>query len=56
MPFDLGKAWLNFLKFRLPVDVYKKVLVNVHKKVIPQISDPLQLADFMTDSYNLGGH
>ncbi|KAH9534189.1 hypothetical protein CY35_18G093800 [Sphagnum magellanicum] len=51
----LSKAWLSFLKLPLPLDIYKKVLAQLHKRVIPFLSNPILLSDFLTSSYNVGG-
>ena len=35
--------------------VYKLVLAAISKRIFPILSNPAILADFLTDSYNLGG-
>jgi U3 small nucleolar RNA-associated protein 19 len=35
--------------------MYKRVLLHLHERVIPQMSNPLLLADFLTASYSIGG-
>ncbi|PIK50120.1 putative nucleolar complex protein 4-like [Apostichopus japonicus] len=50
-----GNAWLTFLKLKLPSKVYKRVLVLLHEKVMPHMSSPVLLTDFLTSSYNVGG-
>ncbi|XP_013379671.1 nucleolar complex protein 4 homolog [Lingula anatina] len=47
--------WLEFLRKRLPTSLYKKVLVILHDKVMPYMTSPLLLSDFLTESYNIGG-
>ncbi|KAK9164901.1 hypothetical protein Scep_000092 [Stephania cephalantha] len=49
------KAWLAFLRLPLPLDLYKEVLVNLHQMVIPHLSNPILLCDFLTRSYDIGG-
>ncbi|KAL0913362.1 hypothetical protein M5K25_016815 [Dendrobium thyrsiflorum] len=49
------KAWLSFLKLPLPLDVYKEVLATLHQNVIPYMSNPAILCDFLTRSYDIGG-
>ncbi|KAJ4811752.1 Nucleolar complex protein 4 [Rhynchospora pubera] len=49
------KAWLSFLKLPLPLDVYKEVLATLHQNVIPCMSNPAILCDFLTRSYDIGG-
>ncbi|KAJ8570966.1 hypothetical protein K7X08_037938 [Anisodus acutangulus] len=55
MKLKFTKAWISFLRLSLPVDVYKEVLVNLHQIVIPYLSNPLMLCDFLTRSYDIGG-
>ncbi|XP_065866887.1 protein NUCLEOLAR COMPLEX ASSOCIATED 4 isoform X2 [Euphorbia lathyris] len=55
MKLKFTKAWISFLRLSLPVDVYKEVLVTLHQAVIPFISNPLMLCDFLTRSYDIGG-
>ncbi|XP_028550319.1 nucleolar complex protein 4 homolog isoform X2 [Dendrobium catenatum] len=49
------KAWLSFLKLSLPLDVYKEVLATLHQNVIPYMSNPAILCDFLIRSYDIGG-
>ncbi|CAD6234425.1 unnamed protein product [Miscanthus lutarioriparius] len=49
------KAWLSFLKLPLSLDVYKEVLASIHQNVIPSMSNPSILCDFLTRSYDIGG-
>ncbi|KAJ4889135.1 CCAAT-binding factor [Raphanus sativus] len=39
----------------LPLDVYKEVLASIHQTVIPHLSNPAMLCDFLTKSYDIGG-
>ncbi|XP_009790347.1 protein NUCLEOLAR COMPLEX ASSOCIATED 4 [Nicotiana sylvestris] len=55
MKLKFTKAWISFLRLPLPIDVYKEVLVNLHQIVIPYLSNPLMLCDFLTRSYDIGG-
>ncbi|CAL5069618.1 unnamed protein product [Urochloa decumbens] len=55
LKLKLTKAWLSFLKLPLPLDVYKEVLASIHQNVIPSISNPAILCDFLTRSYDIGG-
>ncbi|XP_057868416.1 protein NUCLEOLAR COMPLEX ASSOCIATED 4 isoform X2 [Cryptomeria japonica] len=55
MRSKMSKAWMSFLKLPLPVEVYKKVLANLHKTVVPYLSTPILLSDFLTRSYDIGG-
>ncbi|XP_020597782.1 nucleolar complex protein 4 homolog [Phalaenopsis equestris] len=49
------KAWLSFLGLPLPLDIYKEVLATLHLNVIPYMSNPAMLCDFLTRSYDIGG-
>eukprot|EP00455_Lapot_gusevi_P042590 TRINITY_DN5067_c0_g1_i6.p1 TRINITY_DN5067_c0_g1~~TRINITY_DN5067_c0_g1_i6.p1 ORF type:complete len:688 (+),score=207.95 TRINITY_DN5067_c0_g1_i6:112-2175(+) len=67
----LARVWLAFLKLPLPMSVYKTVLLKLPTHLLPLLQNtsgahhqkefsnsstsPLLLADFLTDSYNLGG-
>eukprot|EP00951_Prasinocladus_malaysianus_P025812 scaffold227233_cov33-Prasinocladus_malaysianus.AAC.1 len=50
-----SEAWLAFLRMNLPQDIYKKVLIKIHTSLIPNITDPLLLSDFLTASLDEGG-
>ncbi|GAB5587927.1 Maturation and nuclear export of 40S ribosomal subunits interacting protein [Umbelopsis nana] len=51
----LQNCWLAFMKLPLSNDIYKKTLLIMHKRIIPHMTDPRLLMDFLTDSYNAGG-
>lgn len=51
----LSKCWFEFLKNELPLNLYKRVLVILPDKVIPCLTNPLRLSDFLTNSYSRGG-
>ncbi|KGN43346.1 nucleolar complex protein 4 homolog [Cucumis sativus] len=55
MKLKFSKAWISFLKLPLPIDVYKEVLVILDQEVIPYLSKPIILSDFLTKSYDIGG-
>ncbi|CAL5430656.1 unnamed protein product [Camellia sinensis] len=55
MKLKFTKAWISFLRLPLPVDLYKEVLVTLHQAVIPYLSNPIMLCDFLTRSYDIGG-
>uniref|UniRef100_A0A8D2Q4D9 Nucleolar complex associated 4 homolog n=1 Tax=Varanus komodoensis TaxID=61221 RepID=A0A8D2Q4D9_VARKO len=54
-----GKAfermWLGFLKYKLPVSLYKKVLAILHDSILPHMHEPTLLMDFLTVAYDVGG-
>lgn len=49
------RAWLSVLRLPLTVDQYKAILIVLHKRIIPRMSKPQLLMDFLTDAYNSGG-
>ncbi|KAL2317253.1 hypothetical protein Fmac_031129 [Flemingia macrophylla] len=55
MKLKFTKAWITYLRLPLPLDVYKEVLANLHQAVIPHLSNPIMLCDFLTRSYDVGG-
>lgn len=48
-------AWLALLRLELPVDLYKTVLRKLRGMLMRNLSHPVQLADFLVDSYAVGG-
>ncbi|XP_073277558.1 protein NUCLEOLAR COMPLEX ASSOCIATED 4 [Primulina huaijiensis] len=55
MKLKFTKAWIAFLRLPIPLDVYKEVLVTLHEAVIPYLTSPIMLCDFLTRSYDIGG-
>eukprot|EP00250_Pteridium_aquilinum_P005255 c15379_g1_i1 orf=41-1993(+) len=51
----VSRVWLTFLRLPLTAVVYEKVLGQMHKTIIPNLTNPLLLSDFLTNSYNQGG-
>ncbi|XP_061554556.1 nucleolar complex protein 4 homolog isoform X2 [Phycodurus eques] len=49
------RMWLGFLKYKLPSNMYKKVLVILHDAILPHMSKPTLMIDFLTASYDVGG-
>ncbi|XP_073727463.1 nucleolar complex protein 4 homolog isoform X1 [Misgurnus anguillicaudatus] len=49
------QMWLVFLKYKLPGSMYKKILVILHESIMPQMSDPTLMIDFLTAAYDVGG-
>ena len=48
--------WEDFLKLNSSeVDLYKRMLIILHDKVMPELLRPLMLTDFLVESYNVGG-
>ncbi|CAG8582456.1 11461_t:CDS:10 [Paraglomus brasilianum] len=48
-------CWLALLKLPMTEESYKKILLMMHKKVIPHMTQPTMLMDFLTQSYDAGG-
>jgi U3 small nucleolar RNA-associated protein 19 len=48
-------CWIKLLKLPLTEEMYKKVLLILHKRILPHMYEPKLLMDFLTDSYNVGG-
>lgn len=51
----LGKAWVTLLSFPLTDAMHKLVLKHLPDHVIPNMSRPILLADYLTQCYTLGG-
>lgn len=49
------KCWLEFLKMSLPTTIYKQVLTGIHELVIPHLTTPVLIMDFLSASYDIGG-
>ncbi|GAA6214962.1 nucleolar complex protein 4 homolog [Lates japonicus] len=49
------RMWLGFLKYKLPSSMYKKVLVILHDSILPHMSKPTLMIDFLTAAYEVGG-
>ncbi|XP_067232262.1 nucleolar complex protein 4 homolog [Chanodichthys erythropterus] len=49
------QMWLVFLKYKLPSSMYKKILVILHESILPQMSDPTLMIDFLSAAYDIGG-
>lgn len=50
-----SEAWLACLRLPLPPALYRRVLLFLPGNVIPYMSSPVRLADFLTATYDLGG-
>uniref|UniRef100_A0A3B3ZLF6 CCAAT-binding factor domain-containing protein n=1 Tax=Periophthalmus magnuspinnatus TaxID=409849 RepID=A0A3B3ZLF6_9GOBI len=48
------KMWLCFLKYKLPTSMYKRVLVILHDSILPHMSKPTLMIDFLTAAYEVG--
>ncbi|XP_054450410.1 nucleolar complex protein 4 homolog [Pteronotus mesoamericanus] len=47
--------WLGFLKHKLPLSLYKKVLIIMHEAILPHLAQPSLMIDFLTRAYDVGG-
>uniref|UniRef100_H3BGV2 Nucleolar complex associated 4 homolog n=1 Tax=Latimeria chalumnae TaxID=7897 RepID=H3BGV2_LATCH len=47
------RMWLGFLKHKLPTSLYKKVLVILHDSILPHMSKPTLMIDFLTAAYEI---
>lgn len=45
--------WLGFLKHKLPLSLYKKVLVIMHDSILPHLAQPSLMIDFLTRAYDV---
>lgn len=48
-------AWISFLRADLSDDLFKRVLARLHTHILPSLSQPLLLADVLTDCFSRGG-
>jgi len=55
MKKHFSNCWLQILKCRITMDQYKRVLLIIDDKILPYMSKPLLLTDFLMSSYNVGG-
>jgi U3 small nucleolar RNA-associated protein 19 len=47
-------CWLALMKLPMTQKSYKKILLIMHKKIIPHMPQPTLLMDYLTESYNAG--
>jgi len=50
-----SNCWILILKSKINTEQYKRVLTIIHDKVLPYLSQPLMMTDFLLSSYNVGG-
>lgn len=50
-----SSAWIGLVALPLTSEIHKKILLNLHTDVLPHMTDPKLLMDFLADSYNAGG-
>uniref|UniRef100_A0A023G870 Putative nucleolar protein n=1 Tax=Amblyomma triste TaxID=251400 RepID=A0A023G870_AMBTT len=51
----LSTVWITFLRQKLPVRLYRELLIMLPEKVVPYLHNPLLVTDFFIESYNRGG-
>ena len=51
----LSATYLAFLSLPHTPATYKRILEHLDSHILPNVSNPLLLADFLTDSYHIGG-
>lgn len=51
----LSSVWISFLQQKLPVKLYRELLILLPDRVVPHLHNPLLVADFFIESYNRGG-
>lgn len=51
----ISSVWIAFLRQKLPLRLYKELLILLPDKVVPHLHNPLLVADFFIESYNRGG-
>ncbi|KAH7944192.1 nucleolar complex protein 4 homolog [Rhipicephalus sanguineus] len=51
----LSAVWITFLRQKLPVKLYRELLIFLPDKVVPYMHNPLLVTDFFIESYNRGG-
>ncbi|XP_075710531.1 nucleolar complex protein 4 homolog [Rhinoderma darwinii] len=49
------RVWMGFLKHKLSVSLYKKVLLILHESILPHMCKPALMIDFLTVAYDVGG-
>lgn len=55
VPQLLSESWLALFSNTLPVHVYAACLACMRCAILPRISEPMLLFDFLKDSYDVGG-
>eukprot|EP01134_Creolimax_fragrantissima_P002675 CFRG2675T1 len=48
-------CWRALLRRALPLDVYKRILMRLHTDIMPHLTNPRLLIDFLTNAYDQGG-
>ncbi|KAJ2698136.1 Maturation and nuclear export of 40S ribosomal subunits interacting protein [Coemansia sp. IMI 209128] len=50
-----SEAWIAFLRQPLTAEIYKQVLLSMHRRIIPHMVDATGLMDFLSTAYDAGG-
>ncbi|CAG8500431.1 15673_t:CDS:10 [Funneliformis mosseae] len=48
-------CWIALMKLPMTQESYRKILLIMHRKIIPHMLQPTLLMDYLTESYNAGG-
>ncbi|XP_045881987.1 nucleolar complex protein 4 homolog isoform X2 [Meles meles] len=51
---ELPRSW-KVIHLKLPLSLYKKVLVIMHDSILPHLAQPSLMIDFLTRAYDVGG-
>ena len=51
----INEIWMEVIKYQLTAGLYRRALVLIPEKVIQHLKQPVKLADFFIEAYNLGG-
>ncbi|KAI9098818.1 CBF/Mak21 family-domain-containing protein [Phlyctochytrium arcticum] len=50
-----SECWLAYLRLPMSAEMHKRILLVIHKKIIPFLMRPTLLISFLVDSYDQGG-
>eukprot|EP00039_Didymoeca_costata_P013383 m.203006 g.203006 ORF g.203006 m.203006 type:complete len:526 (+) comp15755_c0_seq29:51-1628(+) len=51
-----SECWLTYLENNIPSDIFREILISLPEEVMPHMTNPKLLIDFLRDSYDLGGY
>jgi U3 small nucleolar RNA-associated protein 19 len=50
------ETWLSLMRFPMTALISQAILESLHQDIIPSMSEPVLLMDFLVDAYNAGGY
>eukprot|EP00842_Homolaphlyctis_polyrhiza_P003115 jgi/Hompol1/3804/HPOL_003357-RA len=50
-----SSCWLAYMRHPLSKQTYRAILESLHQQIIPHLTQPVLLMDFLVDAYNTGG-